>query len=64
MDFILEMQNLQFTLFALIMSAMPAGSTTSILADQYGCDALYASQIIFISTLASIFTIPALGLLL
>ena len=46
-----------------IMSGMPAGSTTSVLADKYGCDPVFASQIIFVSTLFSIFTIPVLGLL-
>lgn len=49
---------------SVIMSGMPAGSTASILADKYGHDALFASQIIFVSTLFSIFTIPLLGLLI
>lgn len=47
-----------------IMSGMPAGSTTSILADQYGGDAMFASQMTFVSTLLSIITIPVLGLIL
>lgn len=47
-----------------IMSGMPAGSTTSILADQYGSDAMFASQMTFVSTLLSILTIPVLGILL
>lgn len=47
-----------------IMTGMPAGSTTSILADQYDCDAVFAARIIFVSTLLSIVTIPLLGLLL
>ncbi len=47
-----------------IMSGMPAGSTTSILADQYGGDSMFASQMTFVSTLLSIVTIPLLGLLL
>lgn len=46
-----------------IMSGMPAGSTTSILADKYGCDSMFASQITFVSTLFSIVTIPVLGML-
>lgn len=49
---------------SVIMTGMPAGSTTSILAEQYGCDSLFAAQIIFVSTLFSIFTIPLLGMLL
>lgn len=48
----------------IIMSGMPAGSTTSILADQYGRDAIFASQLTFVSTLCSIFTIPLLGMVL
>lgn len=46
-----------------IMSGMPAGSTTSILADQYGGDSMFASQMTFVSTLLSIVTIPVLGLI-
>lgn len=48
---------------SVIMSGMPAGSTASILADKYGADALFASQIIFVSTLFSILTIPLLGVI-
>ena len=47
-----------------IMSGMPAGSTTSILADQYGGDSMFASQMTFVSTLLSIVTIPVLGLMI
>lgn len=47
-----------------IMSGMPAGSTTSILADQYGGASMFASQMTFVSTLLSIVTIPLFGLLL
>ncbi len=47
-----------------IMSGMPAGSTTSILADQYGGDSMFASQMTFVSTLLSIVTIPLLGVIL
>ena len=47
-----------------IMSGMPAGSTTSILADQYGGDSMFASQMTFVSTLFSILTIPVLGIIL
>jgi predicted permease len=47
-----------------IMTGMPAGSTTSILADTYRGDAMFASQITFVSTLFSVFTIPMLSLLL
>ncbi len=47
-----------------IMSGMPAGSTTSILADKYGGDSMFASQMTFVSTLFSIVTIPILGMIL
>ncbi len=47
-----------------IMSGMPAGSTTSILADKYGGDSMFASQMTFVSTLFSILTIPILGMIL
>lgn len=46
-----------------LMTAMPAGSSTSILANQYDCDAVFASELIFTSTLFSIVTIPLLSLL-
>ena len=47
-----------------IMAGMPAGSTTSILADQYGRDSLFASQLVFASTVVSMITMPLLCLLL
>lgn len=49
---------------SVIMTGMPAGSTTSILADQFGGDSMFASQVTFVSTLFSMATIPLLGLLL
>ncbi|MCR3761173.1 AEC family transporter [Clostridium felsineum] len=45
---------------ATLLTGMPAGTTTAILADKYGCDAVFASTIIFTSTLFSIITIPIL----
>lgn len=47
---------------SVLMTGMPAGSTTSILADKYGCDAAFAGKLVFVSTLASIITIPLLTL--
>ena len=47
-----------------LMTGMPAGSTVSILADQYNADAAFASQLVFTSTLFSIFTIPLLTLIM
>ncbi|MEI7668336.1 MAG: AEC family transporter, partial [Erysipelotrichaceae bacterium] len=43
-----------------LMAAMPAGLTTAMLAQKYNQDALYASKLIFISTLLSLFTLPLL----
>lgn len=47
-----------------LMSGMPAGSTTAILASKYGGDAAFASCMVFVSTLASIVTLPLICLLL
>lgn len=47
-----------------LMTGMPIGSTTSILADKYGGDACFSSQLAFTSTLFSIVTIPLLTLLI
>ena len=49
---------------SVLMTGMPAGSTTSILADRYGADSLFASQIVFASTLCSVVTLPLLCLIL
>lgn len=49
---------------SIIMTAMPAGSTTAILASQYGCDFKFASKCIFASTMLSLITIPIIGMLL
>jgi predicted permease len=43
-----------------LMAAMPAGLTTAMLAQKYNQDSLYASKLIFISTLLSLFTLPLL----
>ncbi len=45
---------------SILLTGMPAGTTTAILADKYGCDAAFASRVIFISTIFSIITIPIL----
>jgi len=47
-----------------LISAMPAGSTTAILADKYNGDAPFASCMVFVSTIASMVTLPLLCLLL
>ena len=48
---------------SVIMTAMPAGASTSILAEKYDGDAQYAAQLTFVSTLCSIVTIPVISLL-
>ena len=45
------------------MAAMPAGSTTAMLAASYDGDAPFASGMIFMSTLLSMVTLPLIGLL-
>lgn len=47
-----------------LISGMPAGSTTAILAARYDGDAPFASCLIFISTLLSLITLPLLCLVL
>ena len=49
---------------SIIMTGMPAGATTAILAQQYNYDYKHAAKIILISTIASIITIPLLTFLL
>lgn len=49
---------------ATLMAAMPAGSTTAILASKYDCDAQFASKVIFVSTLISMASIPLFGFIL
>ncbi len=43
---------------------MPAATTTALLAAQYHSDVLFASKIVFVTTIASIITSPLLMLLL
>ncbi len=47
-----------------VLTGMPIGSTTAILADKYGADANFASKCVFISTLTSLITVPILTLFL
>lgn len=46
-----------------LLSGMPAGSTTAILAAKYNSDYLFASELIIFSTLSSIVTIPLLTMI-
>lgn len=49
---------------SVVLSGMPIGSTTAILAQKYGADAQFASKCVFISTLTSLVTVPILTLFL
>ena len=47
---------------SLILTGMPAGSTSALLASKYGADEDYASRCIITTTLISLITIPVLML--
>ncbi len=44
-----------------ILAGMPAGSMTAIFADIYRADEQFASQLVFVSTLLSLITIPIIA---
>ena len=43
---------------ALIMTAMPAGAQTVVVAESVGADSSFASKVVFATTILSVFTIP------
>ena len=47
-----------------IITGMPAGSTSAILAAKYGCDYKFATKCIVISTLLSLVSIPVWAMIL
>lgn len=47
-----------------ILTAMPAATTTALLAAQYNSDVLFASRLVFVTTVLSIITSPMLMLVL
>lgn len=49
---------------SVVLTGMPIGSTTAILAQKYGADAGFASKCVFVSTLTSLVTVPILTLFL
>lgn len=49
---------------ATVLSGMPAGTTTAILAEKYDGDAALSVEIIFLSTAISLLTIPSLCLMM
>ena len=49
---------------SVVITGMPIGSTTALLAQKYVADAKFASKCVFISTLTSLVTVPILTLFL
>ena len=64
--FVSKMIGLDETLIGVftIMSSMPAGTTTALLAADYDLDEEYASKIVFVTTVLSIITVPVIMLFL
>lgn len=46
------------TAAAVTLSGMPAGATTSLLAEKYGADHIFASKCVFLSTVLSVIIVP------
>lgn len=46
-----------------LLAAMPAGSTTAILAEKYNCDPEFATKIVVFSTLMTVFSVPIWSML-
>ncbi len=49
---------------ALVLTAMPVGTTTALLAAKYNADVDFASKCVFVTTIASLATVPLLMLLI
>lgn len=49
---------------SVLLAAMPAGATTSILASKYGSDYVFATKMVVFSTLASLVTTPVWSMML
>ena len=49
---------------AVLLSAMPAGTITAILAEKYDCDSTFASQAVLVSTVLSVCTLPIISAIL
>lgn len=64
--FVSKMIGLDETLIGVftIMSSMPAGTTTALLAADYDLDEEYASKIVFVTTILSVVTVPIIMLFL
>ena len=46
---------------SILLTAMPAASTSAMLAEKYGRDYKFASELIMTSTILSLFTIPVVA---
>lgn len=53
----------QLLLIVTVFAAIPTATVTTLLAERYGHDYVYASEIVFITTLYSIITIPLIFLM-
>ena len=49
---------------AVTLAAMPVAANTAILAEQYGADSRFASRCVFLSTVLSLVTVPAITLMM
>jgi predicted permease len=49
---------------ALLLTAMPVGTTTALLAAKYQADVDFASKCVFVTTMLSLLTVPLLMLLI
>lgn len=49
---------------SLILTSMPAGTTTALMAAKYGADVKFASKCVFVTTVLSLVTVPLMMLLL
>ncbi len=52
------------TCVSVVLTGMPAGSTSAMLASKYGCDYTFATKCIVVSTLFSLLTIPMWAMIL
>ncbi len=49
---------------SVLLTAMPAGSTAAMLAQKYDQDVLFASQLVFVTTLLSLVTLPMISFII
>jgi predicted permease len=49
---------------ALVLTAMPVGTTTALLAAKYNADVDFASKCVFVTTMLSLITVPLLMMMI